>query len=163
MSEEKWESGKAIAYGEALVIATAIVSGVIAANWNGKTTTTEQIRLKGGRPGVSAPRAPLRQAVPIPPASDIETCNAYAKSAPVSHPNDPDKKAEIGSASSAGVGETGEANAEDGSGAGKGAVFGSIIGVTAGSLYGVSDANRRDERAVVAYRACMREHGHTSN
>jgi hypothetical protein len=36
MFEERWNSAKSIAIGAALLLATALVTGVVVANWNGK-------------------------------------------------------------------------------------------------------------------------------
>jgi hypothetical protein len=163
MSEERWESGKLIAFGEVVVIATAMVTGVMAANWNGKATATKETKQEAGRPVAPASSAPVRQAAATPSVSDIEACNLYAQSASASNPSDVIEKAVMGGAIGAGVGAAGGAIAGGGSGAGKGAAIGSIVGATAGTLYGLNDANHKDARAVVAYRACMREHGYTSN
>jgi hypothetical protein len=163
MSEERWESGKLIAFGEVVVIAMAVVTGVVAANWNGKATATKETRRNAGRPVAPTPMAPVRQAAETPSASDIEACNQYAKSASATNPSDVIETAAMGGAIGAGAEAAGGAIAGGGNGAGKGAAIGSMVGATAGTLYGLNDANRKDARAVVAYRACMREHGYTSN
>lgn len=45
-------------------------------------------------------------------------------------------------------------------GGGKGAAVGGLVGATAGTLYGLSDLNQKDERAREAYGACIRGRGH---
>ncbi len=159
MSEEKWDSGKLIAMGTALVVSTALVTGVVVGNWNGKATAMWQ---ETSNPSAATSRAPVRQAAATPPSSDVEACNQYAKSASSNTPTDVLEKAVIGGAIGAGVGAAGGAIAGGGKGAGKGAAIGGIVGATAGTLYGLNAANQKDAGAVVAYRACMREHGHTS-
>ncbi len=44
---------------------------------------------------------------------------------------------------------------------GKGAAIGGLVGVTAGTLYGINEGNKNDERYREAYRACMRGRGYT--
>ncbi len=166
MSQVRWDSGKLIAMGAALVIATAVVTGVVVANWNGKTTGIQQTKQEAGRLATatsnSNSKGQVRQAAATPSASDIEACNQHAKSVTANNPSDVLEKAVIGGALGAGVGAAGGAIAGGGKGAGKGAAIGGIVGATAGTLYGLNEANQKDARAVAAYRACMRERGYTN-
>jgi hypothetical protein len=170
MSEEHRDPGKLIAIGTALVIATALVTGVVVANWKDKETQGRESVLSKGTarqadpvtPGAESPREPVRQAAATPSPSDIEACNRYAKSATASTPTDVIEKAAIGAAIGAGVGAAGGAIAGGGKGAGKGAGIGGIVGAAAGTLYGLNEANQKDARAVDAYRACMRERGYSN-
>ena len=138
MLEERWDSGELIAMGAALVVSTALVTGVVVGNLTGKATAMWQ---ETSNPSAATSRAPVRQAVATPPPSDIEACNRHAKSVSSGTPSDVIEKAVIG-------------------GAGKGPASGGIR--AAGALYGLNETNQKDARAVVAYRACMREHGHTN-
>ncbi len=153
MSEERWRSGTFIAMGVALVVSTAMITGVVVANWNNKETA---------RPTSAVSKAPVQQAPTRPSASDIEGCNQYARSAAGNTPMDVLEKAVIGGALGAGVGAAGGAIGGGGKGAGKGAAIGGIVGATAGTLYGLNEANRNDARATAAYRSCMRARGHTN-
>jgi hypothetical protein len=126
MYEERLDSGKSIALGTALIIATTLATGVVVAKWNGKESKRTDTAVSG---------TSVRPVAAMPPASDIEACNEYAKAV---------AEATLGGAE----------------GAGKGAVS-SSIGATAGTLYGLNNSNRREASAVRAYRACMRERGHT--
>jgi hypothetical protein len=141
MLEERWDSGKLIAMGAALVVSTALVTGVVVGNWNGKATAMWQ---ETRNPSAATSRAPVRQAAATPPPSDIEACNQHAKSVSSGTPSDVIEQAVIGGAI----------------GAGKGPARGGIR--AAGALYGLNETNQKDARAVVAYRACMRERGHTN-
>jgi hypothetical protein len=102
------------------------------------------MRQETSKPMVATSRAPVRQAAATPPPSDIEACNQYAKSVSSGTPSDVIEQAVIGGAI----------------GAGKRPAIGGIR--AAGALYGLNETNQKDARAVVAYRACMRERGHTN-
>ena len=149
-----WNHWKMTAIGMALVIATALVTGLVVANW---TTPKEE-----PKPVTAASRGPVRHAAATPSSSDIEACNQYAKSAAGDKTTEVLKDALIGGAVGAGVGAAGGAIAGGGKGAGKGAGIGGVVGAAAGSLYGLNEANKNDARFVEAYRSCMRGRGYTS-
>jgi hypothetical protein len=46
-------------------------------------------------------------------------------------------------------------------GAGMGAPFGGVVGAGAGTLYGLNENRRHDERYRDAYASCMRARGYT--
>jgi hypothetical protein len=48
-----------------------------------------------------------------------------------------------------------------GSGAGKGAVIGGLVGAGGGTLYGLNENRKHDESYRNAYAACMRSRGYT--
>ncbi len=179
MAGKTWNSWKAATIGLAVVITTAVITGFVVANWNGsakEAASSTPVSADSSAPRVS-PRAvvaarptsaasqPQASGTARPPVSDVETCNQYAKSVTADRTADRTKdvltKAVIGGALGAGVGAAGGAIAGGGRGAGKGAAIGGIVGATAGTLYGLNEANQKDARAVEAYRACMRERGHT--
>lgn len=152
MSEEKWNPWKLTAIGMALVIATALVTGLVVANW----TSNDK-----AKPVSTAPAGGARQAPAAPLAADIDACNQYAKTAAGSSTTELLKDAVIGGAIGAGVGAAGGAIAGGGKGAGKGAAIGGVVGVTAGTLYGLNEANKNDARYVEAYRVCMQRRGYS--
>ena len=121
MFEERWNSGKSIAIGAALLLATALVSGVVVANWNGKETPKPAAAV-GGQPG---------RRVAAPASTQSSRSATHDKTADVL------EKAVIGGAIGAGVGAAGGAIAGGGKGAGKGAAIGGLVGATAGTLYGL--------------------------
>ena len=59
-------------------------------------------------------------------------------------------------------GAGGGAIAGGGKGAGKGAAIGGLVGAGAGTLYGLNENKKHDERYRDAYGACMRSRGYTS-
>lgn len=103
-----------------------------------------------------------REAPPPPPsrpsANDIANCNAEADEARRTA-GDTFKDALIGGAAGAGIGAAGGAIAKGGKGAGKGAGIGGIVGAAAGTLYGLNESNKSDERVAAVYRDCMARRG----
>ena len=67
----------------------------------------------------------------------------------------------IAGAVGAGVGAAGGAIAGGGKGEGKGAGIDGLVGATAGTLYGIHEANKADDRTTAAYQACLRTRGYT--
>lgn len=149
MSNGNWNPWKMTAIGMALVIVTALVTGLVVANWTGK----EPARSAGGS---------VRHVAVTPTAADIEACNQYAKSTSGDKTGELLKDAAVGGLLGAGVGAAGGAIAGGGKGAGKGAAIGGLVGVAAGTLYGINENNRNDARYVEAYRSCMKGRGYTS-
>ena len=176
---EQWNPWKMATIGLAVVITTAVVTGLVVGNWTrdgNDQSPPRPAKKESTKPGTSSTSgamvrsaAPAQTPVPrvaaTPPVSDVEACNRYAKSAAAGSAEDKTKdvltKAVIGGALGAGVGAAGGAIAGGGGGAGKGAAIGGIVGATAGTLYGLNEANQKDARAVEAYRACMRGRGHS--
>jgi hypothetical protein len=148
MTEEGRNPWKATAIGMAVVFATALITGIVVANWSGQEKAKEVT--------VTPPR-PYQAARPS--ASDIEFCNQYARGAAGDKTIEVVKDALIGGAVGAGVGAAGGAIAGGGSGAGKGAGIGGLVGATAGTLYGLNDVKQNDVRYAGAYRACMKRRG----
>ncbi len=152
MPDERLNPWKVTAIGMAVVLATALITGLVVANWAGNQRT---------RPIARAPSVPAPQATARPSAADIEACNQYAKSVVASPTTEVVKDALIGGAIGAGVGAAGGAIAGGGKGAGKGAAIGGIVGATAGTLYGLNETKQNDAQYVGAYRACMKKRGYT--
>jgi hypothetical protein len=68
----------------------------------------------------------------------------------------------VGALLGAGLGAAGGAIADGGKGAGKGAAIGGIVGAGAGSLYGLNENRKSDEKYRAAYSSCMRARGYSS-
>ena len=149
MSDQNWNPWKMTAIGMALVIVTALVTGLVVASWNG-----------ADRPKAVASGS-VRHAAATPTAADIDACNQYAKNTAGDKTMEVVKDAVIGGAVGASVGAAGGAIAGGGKGAGKGAGIGAVVGATAGTLYGLNENKSHDARYVEAYRACMRGRGYT--
>ena len=158
MADERWNPWKMTTIGMALVIATALVTGLVVANWYSPDAPRPAVAPKASAPAHTAP-APVRAAAK-PTAADVQACNDQAKA-----DREPTlkivKDTAIGGAVGAGVGAATGAIADGGSGAGKGAGVGGIVGLAAGALYGLNEAKAHDVRYVEVYRTCMRGRGHT--
>lgn len=151
MSENTWNPWKMTAIGLALVIVTAVVTGLVVANWTGKEPAKTAVSGGSARPVAATPTV-----------ADVGACNQYAKSVSGDKTTEVVKDALIGGAVGAGVGAASGAIAGGGTGAGKGAGIGGVVGLAAGTLYGINEANKNDARYVEAYRTCMRGRGYTS-
>jgi len=153
---------KMTAIGMAVVIVTALVTGLVVANWTGgdraaqeqqKVAALEQQKA-AAQPEQKAPpkaqhAAPARvaAATATPTASAIEACNKYADSEAGSKTMEVVKDGAI---------------AGGGKGAGKGAAIGGVVGAGGGTLYGLNENKKHDERYRAAYASCMRARGFTS-
>src|SRR5215470_10977393 len=94
----------------------------------------------------------------------VDACNRYA-SAQVGETDKTTevvKDAAIGAVVGAAVGAAGGAIAGGGKGAGKGAAIGGVVGVGGGTLYGLNENKKNDEKYKAAYASCMRARGFTS-
>ena len=171
--ENSWSSWKLIAIGMALMIVTAVVTGVVVANRTA-TKPTEQMANTAAavKPSASpAPPAAMRppaatkppSAASVPPQSSIDTCNKYAATPPSQRDKTIEviKDVAIGGAGGAAVGAAGGAIAGGGKGAGKGAAIGGLVGAVGGTLYGLNDIHKNNQEAQAAYARCMQAHGHT--
>ena len=181
-----WNPWKMTAIGMALVIVTAVITGLVVASWNSVDKSQGSQASQVPAPAVSAPAvsapavsapapapAPVRPApaartasnqappAPTPTAADVDACNSYAKAQVGDKTVETVKDALIGAAAGAGLGAAGGAIAGGGKGAGKGAGVGGVVGAAAGTLYGLNEAKSHDTRYVQAYRGCMRGRGYT--
>lgn len=157
---------KLVAIGMALVIVTAVVTGVVVANRTGTQPVEQTTNTAAVKPPV-APATPAatspRPAASPPPQSAIDTCNKYAATPPSQRDKTIEvvKDVAIGGAGGAAVGAAGGAIASGGKGAGKGAAIGGLVGAVGGSLYGLNDIHKNNQEAQAAYARCMQAHGHT--
>lgn len=180
MSEGTWNPWKLTAIGLALVMVTALITGLVVANWTGRASDREAAESKAvasalaakavtAQPSAfprlasapTAPVAPAPAATARPSQSTINDCNRYA-----TQPTTKDKTVEIVKDSAvaglvgAAVGAAGGAIADGGKGAGKGAGIGGVVGLGAGALYGLNENRKNDEKYREAYAACMRSRGY---
>lgn len=152
MTEQRWNPWKVTSIGMAVVFVTALITGIVVANWSGQEKAKE---------ATVAPTRPVANQPVRPSAADIDFCNQYARGAVGDKTTEVVKDALIGGALGAGVGAAGGAIAGGGSGAGKGAGIGGLVGATAGTLYGLNETKQNDARYAGAYRACMKRRGFT--
>ncbi len=119
-----WSPWKLATIGIAVVITTALITGLVVANWSGTAADVKEAPIPPAAVSSQAPRS----------ETGVRSNRAISK-----RPNAANvlEKAVIGGALGAGVGAAGGAIAGGGSGAGKGAAIGGIVGATAGTLYGL--------------------------
>ncbi len=165
-----WNPWKMTAIGMALVIGTALITGLVVANWNSADKPQTSQASSAATPTATEPARPAgsarvvaRQAAPAPTptAADVDACNSYAKAQVGDKTVETVKDALIGAVAGAGLGAAGGAIAGGGKGAGKGAGIGGAVGAAAGTLYGLNESKSHDARYVQAYRGCMRGRGYT--
>lgn len=127
MKTVRWNAWKAITIGIAVVATTALITGMMVANLNGKEEPK----------AAAVSQSPARAAAAAPAAHRASTGSAG--------PTRSDglgnvaEKALIGGALGAGVGAASGAIPGGGKGGGKGAVIGGIVGATAGTLLGLHE------------------------
>jgi hypothetical protein len=165
----KWNPWKLTALAMALVMATALVTGLVVANWSGSSQEAPppanarlipQPKAAGGRP--AAPQA-VQTTPTVPTKEVVEACNRYA-SAQVGETDKTQevvKDAAIGAVVGAAVGAAGGAIAGGGKGAGKGAAIGGVVGAGGGTLYGLNENKKNDEKYRAAYSSCMKSRGYS--
>jgi len=163
-----------------VVVATAVITGLVVAN----RTASDPAAVAQSSTSPSASPSSVAQAPPAPPATPpaatsvprrsgvpsqeaVNTCNRQAAAQAGSAPRegtdkalDVGKDAGIGALGGAAVGAAGGAIAGGGKGAGKGALIGGLVGAGGGTLYGIWDNKKNDERFREAYASCMRARGY---
>ncbi len=173
--DKSWNPWKVTALFLALVMATALVTGLVVANWSGSGPESEPMIAAGTRPAqparattVKPPTHQVAPAVPATPAVPtqeiVDACNRYAASQ-VGEQNKTQevvKDAALGAVVGAAVGAAGGAVAGGGKGAGKGAAIGGMVGAGGGTLYGLNENKQYDEHYRASYASCMRSRGYTA-
>jgi hypothetical protein len=172
---DQWNPWKVTALAMALVMATALVTGLVVANWSGSTQDVAQPApappsprlVQQPKPTAKPGPAQTAQAIPAAPAVPtkdvVDACNRYA----AAQVGESDKTTEvvkdaaIGAVVGAAVGAAGGAIAGGGKGAGKGAAIGGVVGAGGGTLYGLNENRRNDEKYRAAYSSCMQSRGYT--
>jgi hypothetical protein len=163
---DRWNPWNVTALAMALVMATALVAGLVVANWSGTTqdtdrpistpTTTRLIHQP--RPtGASVQSAPSSRAFPTQEV--VDACNRYASAqiGETDKTKEVVKDAAIGAVVGAAVGAAGGAIA----GGGKGASIGGVVGAGGGTLYGLNEDKKNDEKYRAAYSSCLQFRGYS--
>ncbi|HEV8586217.1 MAG TPA: hypothetical protein VGT02_14725 [Methylomirabilota bacterium] len=157
---------KVTAIGMAVVMATALVTGLVVANWTGGEKAAQEQKAPEQKMQAQRPAAPTRVAsAPAAPSQNaIDACNKYATSEAGTQNKTMEvvKDGAVGALVGAAVGAAGGAIAGGGKGAGKGAAIGGVVGAGGGTLYGLNENKKHDERYRAAYASCMRARGYTS-
>ncbi len=160
-----WNPWKLTTIAILLMLATALVTGMVVANWTGGEKTTAEAPKAGPRSAARATSAPgVAAPVSAMPTQDVvDACNRHAstQSGQRDKTMDTVKDAAVGAVVGAAVGAAGGAIADGGKGAGKGAGVGGVVGVGAGTLYGLNENKKHDERYREAYAGCLRSRGYT--
>ena len=163
----------------ALVIVTALVTGVVVAKFAGTGSEQQQAAVKNEAqpaalakeaspppPAVrpTAPPAAKPQRTTLPTESAIAECNRVAGEARSTKDKTVEivKDGVIGAIAGAAIGAAGGAIADGGKGAGKGAAIGGVAGAGGGTLYGLYENKKHDDAYKAAYASCMRRHGYSS-
>ena len=164
MSVNPW---KMTAIAMALVMATALVTGLVVANLTGKSEPERAAEtVSPAETPKAAPAKPARVATAprstTPSAAVVDACNRQAAQQSGSHDKTMEivKDAAVGAVVGAAVGAAGGAIAGGGKGAGKGAAIGGVVGAGGGTHYGLNENRKNDERYRDAYATCMRARGY---
>jgi hypothetical protein len=174
-----WNPWKVTSIGLLISVGVALLSGLVVANWTGSRTDSGEPSPQGQkvvsapaptapaqRPAAARPAAPRFVAAPppVPSQAAVDACNQQAAKQAGPHDKTMEvvKDGVIGAVAGAAVGAAGGAIAGGGKGAGKGAAIGGLVGAGGGTLYGLNENRRYDERYRDAYAACMRARGYTS-
>lgn len=112
--------------GLVVVMVTALVTGLVVANWTGAERGASEYRVQQK---VQQTPARVMHASAVPTASAVEACNKYA----ASEVGSKDKTMEVVK-----------------------------VGAGGGTLYGLNESKKHDERYRAAYAGCMRARGFTS-
>ena len=168
MTDSGWNNRwKLTSIAMGLVAATALTTGLVVANWAGKSSdkqTTDTVQARPApREASSQPAPPAQPRAAVPAQSVIAACNQSAATQVGQRDKTVDtvKDGAIGAVAGAAVGAAGGAIAGGGRGAGTGAAIGGLVGAGGGTLYGLNENKKHDERYRDAYAACMRSHGYT--
>jgi hypothetical protein len=163
-----WNPWKVTTLGLALVMATALVTGLVVANWSGWSPESEpRFATRPASPQRSAavkPAQPTTRGAPagvgVPTREVIEACNRRAAAEVGEHDKTQEvvKDAAIGAV--VGTAATGGTAVGGGKGAGKGAAIGGIVGAGGGTLYGLNENREHDEKYRAAYSRCTRSRGY---
>lgn len=165
MVDSSWNPWKLTTIGILLVMATALVTGLVVANWSGSAADKkiESAATSATESPTKSPVAshPARVASGPPSQQVVDACNRQAAAqAPRDKTKELVKDSALGAVVGAAVGAAGGAIADGGKGAGKGAGIGGLLGAGGGALYGVNENRKNDERYRAAYAACMRARGY---
>ena len=158
MNSNPW---KVTAIAMALMMATALVAALVVANWVGDDKNETRVVVTPGP--ASAPARRVAQTPTVPTQAVVDACNRYAAAQAGNRDKTADtvKNAAVGAVVGAAVGAAGGAIADGGKGAGKGAAIGGVLGAGGGTLYGLNENKKHDERYRDAYAGCMRSRGYS--
>jgi hypothetical protein len=178
LTNSGWNPWKATTIGLLISIGVALVTGLVVANWTGsRSDTAAPVAQRQRMAPAPAPNAPVRTApvsrapaqrsvaatptVPSQAVVDARNQQAAKQVGPHAKTMEIVRDGVIGAVAGAAAGAAGGAIAGGGKGAGTGAAIGGLVGAGGGTLYGLNENRRYDERYRDAYAACMRWRGYT--
>ncbi len=158
-----WNPWKFATIGLSAMVATALVTGLVVAGWNARSTDREPPPATSSAAGPGAPSA-AGSSPGVPMQTSIADCNQVAAAEVGGHDKTGEvvKDSVVGALIGAAVGAAGGAAAGGGKGAGKGAAIGGAVGAGGGSLYGLNENKKHDEAYRAAYARCMASRGYRS-
>src|SRR5260370_19477692 len=131
MTSTGWNPRKMTAIGLGLVVATALITGVVVANRSGYEGTQKAVTSAATtttRAAEVAPAAAVAPPLGLPSQAVIDACNQHAaQAAPQSKATELLKDGAIGAVVGAAIGAAGGAIVDGGSGAGNGAGIGRLL------------------------------------
>ncbi len=179
---EGFNPWKLTTIGLVLVMATALVTGLVVANWYAPPSAEHVTAAPASGPALAPPPVDSHRTIPPPPPPGaprpaprhvaaaapgvpthavVTACNQYAAQATTRDKTvEVVKDGAIGAVVGAALGAAGGAVAGGGKGAGKGAAIGGIVGAGGGTLYGLNENHKKDERYREAYASCLRSRGY---
>ena len=163
---DNWNPWKLTTVVLLLVLATALVTGIVVANWTGgeRKAAIEQPKETphAARTAAQPPGVPATVRPAVPTQDVVDACNRYASVQVGERDKTTDtvKDAAVGAVVGAAVGAAGGAIAGGGKGAGKGAGIGGVLGAGAGTIYGLNENKKHDENYRAAYASCLRSRGY---
>ncbi len=181
MADSSWRNPwKLTAIAMALVVVTAVATGLVVANWSGSQADRKAAESSpaptpstqgphGVRPqqAVPVPQRVASGSVPqsapaVPTQAAVDACHQYAGAQVGQRDKTTEvvKDGAIGAVAGAAIGAASGAIASGGKGAGTGAAIGGIVGAGGGSLYGLNENHKHDRQYRDAYAGCMRARGY---
>lgn len=145
----RWNPWGVTALGLVVVMATALVTGLVVANWSGSSQEPEPIRQV---PAAARPWPPARNVSVMPAASPIARTEPVAIVVPT---EEAVQACNRRAAEEAGDPVRAEQVVKDGASGGRAAAQG-------GALYGLNESRRNDEKYRAAYSSCMRARGYAA-
>jgi hypothetical protein len=145
----RWNPWGVTALGLVVVMATALVMGLVVANWSGSSQEPEPIRQA---PAAARPRPPSRSVSVMPAASPIARTEPVAIVVPT---DEAVQACNRRAADEAGDPDRTEQVVKD-------AASGGGAAAQSGTLYGLNESRRNDEKYRAAYSSCMRARGYTA-
>jgi hypothetical protein len=159
---DAWNPWRVTALAMALVMAAALVTGLVVANWS---SSTQEVASPPTRliqqPRPAGVRGARLSSPTVPTQEVVNACNRYASTqvGGSDKPTEVGKNAAIGGVVGVAAGPAG--GTVEGGGEGAGAAIGGVVGASGVTLYGLNENKKNDQKYRAAYSGCLRSHGYT--